>query len=69
MNKQEEKACPKCEHKMIQCYVDSGLKGLLVTNPEGDKLFSNRKNTTINPFICANCGFTEWYAAQVENLV
>lgn len=69
MINQEEKICVKCGNKLIKCYVDDGLKGLLVKNPEGDRLFSNKKLTVVNPYICSSCGFTEWYADEPEKLI
>lgn len=36
--------CQKCGSEMIKCYVDIGVGGLLVKNPNGDKLFTNKKN-------------------------
>ncbi|MCP3029475.1 hypothetical protein [Halobacillus sp. A5] len=62
------KSCPKCEGEMILCYVDQGSKGILVKNADGDKLFGNKKNTRINPNICADCGWVEWYAVEPGNL-
>ncbi|SDL85966.1 hypothetical protein [Sediminibacillus halophilus] len=69
MHNRQERTCLKCGDKIIKCYVDDGLKGLLVKNPDGDRLFSNKKNTNINPFICTNCGFAEWYADKPEDLI
>jgi hypothetical protein len=61
--------CGKCGNEMIKCYVDEGFSGLTVKNPDGEKLFSNKKNTRINPTICTKCGFTEWYAEEPEKLI
>lgn len=69
MRNNQERTCLKCEDKMIKCYVADGLQGLLVKNPDGNGLFSNKKNTKINPFICTNCGFAEWYAEKPEDLI
>lgn len=63
-----DKQCQKCTGEMVDCYVDEGMKGLLVKNPEGDKLFSNKKNTTINPSVCIQCGSIEWYAENPQDL-
>ncbi|TGB03589.1 hypothetical protein [Halobacillus salinus] len=52
-----DKICSKCEGNMVECYVADGLKGLLVKNPDGDKLFTNKKNTNINPNVCTDCGW------------
>lgn len=68
MGFQQEKICVKCGNQMIKCYVADGFKGLLVKNPEGDSLFSNKKHTNINPFICTDCGCVEWYAEDPEKL-
>jgi predicted Zn-ribbon and HTH transcriptional regulator len=54
---------------MIVCYTDEGFKGLTVKNPVGEKLFSNKKHTRINPNVCRNCGFVEWYAEEPERLL
>lgn len=64
-----EKNCEKCGSQMIECYVDQGLKGLPVKNPQGEQLFKNKKNTRINPFVFSNCGFAEWYAQNPKDLV
>ncbi|MCA0970899.1 hypothetical protein LCM20_09880 [Halobacillus litoralis] len=56
--------CEKCEGDMVKCYVDQGMRGILVKNADGDKLFSNKKNTRINPFVCGDCGWVEWYADE-----
>ncbi|RWZ58572.1 hypothetical protein EQV77_06290 [Halobacillus fulvus] len=61
-------SCPKCQGERVKCYVDQGLKGLLVKNAEGDKLFGNKKNTRINPLVCTDCGWVEWYADEPQNL-
>ncbi|MBP3951664.1 hypothetical protein [Bacillus suaedae] len=64
-----EKSCVKCGSDMIECYVDQGLKGLLVKNPSGEQLFKNKKNTRMNPFVCIKCGYAEWYADTPEDLI
>ena len=69
MDNYHERTCLKCESEMIKCYVADGLKGLLVKNPEGDRLFSNKKHTNINPYVCSNCGFAEWYADEPGKLI
>lgn len=66
---QQEKNCEKCGSKLIKCFIDNGFKGLIVKNPEGDRFLSNKKNTTVNPYICSNCGFAEWYAEEPERLI
>lgn len=53
---------------MVECYVDQGAKGILVKNSIGDKIFGNKKNTRVNPNICSNCGFVEWYAEEPQKL-
>lgn len=65
---QSDKTCMKCDHSLLGCYADQGMKGILVKNPAGDKLFTNKKNTRINPYICTNCGYTEWYAEEPRHL-
>lgn len=64
----EQKYCSKCEGSMVVCYVDQGMKGILIKNPAGDKLFTNSKNTRVNPNVCSDCGFMEWYAEEPGNL-
>ncbi|UFT98401.1 hypothetical protein KO561_14495 [Radiobacillus kanasensis] len=66
---QENKQCEKCGDTLVKCYVADGLKGLLVKNPEGDRLFSNKKNTNINPYVCGSCGFAIWYADEPKKLL
>ena len=62
------KRCDQCEEELIKCYVDQGLKGILVKNHEGDKVLGNKKNTRVNPYICGNCGYTVWYADEPSKL-
>ncbi|MEC3884963.1 hypothetical protein VKA52_14600 [Halobacillus sp. HZG1] len=69
MDNSEKRTCLKCGSEMTKCYVAEGFRGLLVKNPEGDRIFSNKKNTNINPVICTHCGFAEWYADEPENLI
>ncbi|WP_117149099.1 hypothetical protein [Paraliobacillus zengyii] len=65
----KEKDCEKCGKKMIECYADQGLKGILVKNPQGETLFKNKKHTRINPYVCVNCGYVEWYARNPKDLI
>ncbi|ENH97006.1 hypothetical protein J416_08012 [Gracilibacillus halophilus YIM-C55.5] len=66
----EEKYCEKCNQKMIASQVDEGgLKGLLIKNPKGAQLFQNKKHTRLNPYVCPNCGLTEWYANEPDRLL
>lgn len=60
--------CIHCGGQKEVCYVDQGLGGLLVKSEKGKKLFSNKKHARINPVVCTDCGFVEWYADEPENL-
>lgn len=69
MQNSNENFCSKCGHELIKCKVDDGPQGLLVKNPQGGGFFKNNKNTIVHPYICSECGFTEWFAEKPKNLL
>lgn len=60
-------SCPKCNEVLTKCLASGGIKNFTVVKlPE--KIFSTKETSTISPFVCSNCGYTEWYADQPENI-
>lgn len=59
-------SCVKCNGILIKCIANGGIKNFTVTKlPE--KVFTTKETSNIFPFVCSNCGYTEWYAEKPEN--
>lgn len=59
------KKCSKCGQTLTKCYIDwNNLKLFVKKSPP--KIFA--KNIELEPFVCSNCGYTEWYANNPEKL-
>lgn len=59
--------CPNCNVILTKCIASGGIKNFTVIKfPE--KLFTSRESSSVFPFVCSNCGYTEWYADNPQNL-
>lgn len=59
------KRCPKCNSEMAQCVFESipmNVKSVC------QKLYVD-KTTEIMPYVCIQCGYTEFYAKYPQKLI
>lgn len=68
MQQSSDKNCIKCNNELMKCETGDGIKGILVKNPTGNGLFTNKKHTIVHPYVCFQCGYTEWYAEKPSQL-
>lgn len=61
----ELKKCSKCNGEMVQCSFESFPMNVKSISP---KLYVN-KTTEIIPYVCLNCGFTDFYAKDPNRLL
>ncbi|WP_368487944.1 hypothetical protein [Clostridium sp. BJN0013] len=63
----ELKKCSKCNANLVECHIEFNTFSMLVAKTPRKHLF-NLKPTELFPFVCPNCGFTEWYAKDLTKL-
>ncbi len=61
-----EHQCAKCNIKMTRSRAVGG-RGKLSAVREPVKYFTNKESSTLIPFVCSQCGLTEWYVENPEN--
>ena len=55
-----EHLCPKCSTSLTKCVATSAVgKFSAVKLPV--KKFTTKESSELYPFVCSNCGYTEWY--------
>jgi predicted nucleic-acid-binding Zn-ribbon protein len=55
-----EHQCPKCNIVMTRSRATSAV-GKFSAIKEPIKYFTNKESSPLIPFVCSNCGLTEWY--------
>lgn len=59
--------CPKCKNILTKC-IATGVVTKLSATKLPEKVFTTKESSQLFPFVCPNCGYTEWYAEKPENL-
>ncbi|MBE3571056.1 MAG: hypothetical protein IMW92_13460 [Bacillales bacterium] len=57
------KVCSKCNHELVACYIRNSLELYIKKLPK--KLMS-KKESVVDPYVCTNCGLTEWYVREPD---
>ena len=69
MNDKEIKNCIRCTGEMMRSHILSG-KELVAANTQDDSIFSLKlKSTKLTPYICTSCGYCEFYADDISELL
>lgn len=59
--------CPKCKAVLTKC-IATGVVTKFSATKLPEKVFTTKETSQLFPFVCSNCGYTEWYAEKPENL-
>jgi len=61
-----ERKCIKCDTLLTKCIATSVIgKFSAVKLPV--KNLTTKESSELHPFVCSNCGHTEWYVDKPEN--
>jgi predicted nucleic-acid-binding Zn-ribbon protein len=71
MQNQGQEHCSKCGGKRIKVKISGfgGKGGVTLVNPSKGGIFATNNISDIDAFTCINCGYTELYAANLQNLL
>lgn len=61
-----EHKCPKCNILMTKSRATSAI-GEFSAIKEPVKNFTTKESSPLIPFVCSECGLTEWYVERPEN--
>ena len=61
-----EKTCAKCNAVLTRCVATSAA-GKFSAIKEPVKNFTNKESSELRPYVCADCGYTEWYVDEPEH--
>lgn len=57
--------CAKCNCKLTKC-IAYGTMGHFTATKLPEKIFTTKETSNLFPYVCSNCGYTEWYVDKPE---
>ena len=63
-----EKKCTQCATVLTKSKATSAL-GVFSAMKEPVKYFTKEESSELHPYVCSNCGLTQWYVDEPQKFI